>query len=789
MVNLSASRASPRGFRPGGLLLRWLRVALATALGLGLAAPAAASITAFKQLSSNGVEDLLPRVSGERVAWQRDVGRDAEIMLYDGAAASPLTSNAVHDVEPWISGARVLWKRSSDGQTCSLQLFDGDEVRRVDSSFDCDNDARLAGPFAIWTDRPNLVTDDVLLYDDEADDVDDLGEFDENEREARVGNDGGSPTALWRDGDGLWFWDGGDAEQLASGVVAEHQLWRDRAVWVEFDGDDEEVFLFDGDAVVQLTDNDSDDDQPQVYGDHVVWRGRSGADTEIFHFDGTDVAPLTDDALNDRSPQVSMGADGVTIAWTKDDGNDDELWMFDGCESTRLTDNAKEDLAPSLDGNVVAWVQGTGDGAEVWRAKVECEPYCGDGSVDPGEACDDGNATGGDGCDAACQLECGNGALDGDEQCDDGDLEPGDGCSPLCGIEECGNAVVDFGEECDDGNTADLDGCDALCRLECGNGVPEGAEECDDGDRESGDGCSSECLAEVCGNDRVDFGEECDDGNLLAGDGCDPACQAEAPASKAVRRCIQALNQSGAAVAKAQHRVARECLDDAAAGAVGELGVPATPQACLANDPDARVAEAQAATVGAEAKKCDPAELPPFGYAGAAAVNAAGEAEPIGLVADVFGPDLGAAVIADAADPAGARCQEEVAKGTAALADALFKLAVGEKKRLLKGKPDGSLAVSNEALQAALFAYVESDPKGKAAAKEAALRKAAVRRCGAVALDLAFPGGAPSASVDALVDCAAAAARCRFCRALNAFDGIAMACDDLDDGAANASCP
>ena len=766
--------------------MRLLRLALAAALGL--AGPAAASTTSFKQLSSNGVEDLLPHVSGERVAWQRDVGRDAEIMLFDGATAKPITSNGLYDVEPWISGQRVLWKRSSDGQTCSLQLYDGSSIRRLDASFDCDNDARLAGPFAIWTDA-YLLSDDVFLYDDVAEDTERHGDLVQTEREARVGDDGGTATALWRDGRGLWYFDGSDVQELASGPVAGQELRGDRAVWVEFDGNDEEVFLFDGSSVTQLTDNDYDDDQPQVAGDYVVWRGHSGTDTEIFVFDGSDVVALTNDARNDRNPQVSIGQDGVTIAWTKDDGNDDELWMFDGCEVTQLTDNAKEDSSPSLDGNVVAWVQGTGDGAEVFRAKVECDPYCGDGTVDPGEACDDGNATGGDGCDAACQLECGNGTLEGDEQCDDGDLDPGDGCSPQCTIEECGNAIVDFGEECDDGNTAALDGCDALCQLECGNGVMEGAEECDDGDRQSGDGCSSVCLAEVCGNDRVDFGEECDDGNLSAGDGCDAACQAEEPASKVVQRCIRALNQSGAALAKAQHKVALACLDDAAAGRVGELGVPATAQACLSNDPDGRVGAAQAATVAAEAKKCDPAELPTFGYAGGAAVNAAGAAEPKALVADLFGPDLDLAVVADAADPAGARCQEEVAKGGTALADALFKLAVGEKKRLLKGKPDGSLAVSNEALQTALFAYLQADAKGKAQAKEDALRRAALKRCGGVGLDAAFPGCAPSASIDALADCAARAARCRFCRAFDAFDGIAMACDDLDDGAANASCP
>ena len=81
-----------------------------------------------------------------------------------------------------------------------------------------------------------------------------------------------------------------------------------------------------------------------------------------------------------------------------------------------------------------------------------------------------------------------------------------------------------------------------------------------------------------------------------------------------------------------------ECLDDAAAGNAAGLGLPATAQDCLANDPDQKVAKAQAKTTSGEASKCEAGDLPGFAYAGAAAVNAAGEAEGIALVADCSAP-------------------------------------------------------------------------------------------------------------------------------------------------------
>src|SRR5664279_3452998 len=70
-----------------------------------------------------------------------------------------------------------------------------------------------------------------------------------------------------------------------------------------------------------------------------------------------------------------------------------------------------------------------------------CLPIvCGNGFVDPGEACDDHNNNGGDGCSADCLSTetCGNGVRDGImfEECDDGNLVNGDGCDSLCRAED-----------------------------------------------------------------------------------------------------------------------------------------------------------------------------------------------------------------------------------------------------------------------------------------------------------------------------------------------------------------
>lgn len=61
---------------------------------------------------------------------------------------------------------------------------------------------------------------------------------------------------------------------------------------------------------------------------------------------------------------------------------------------------------------------------------------CGNGIIEPGEACDDNNRIDGDDCDRACHVEkCGDGLLQGLEYCDDGNTVDGDGCSSTCTLE------------------------------------------------------------------------------------------------------------------------------------------------------------------------------------------------------------------------------------------------------------------------------------------------------------------------------------------------------------------
>ncbi len=76
---------------------------------------------------------------------------------------------------------------------------------------------------------------------------------------------------------------------------------------------------------------------------------------------------------------------------------------------------------------------------------------CGDGLVYAGVETCDGAGVVDKGCDATCHTVCGDGFIAGPETCEDGNGNSGDGCSKDCTIEvgTCGNGRVDPDEACD----------------------------------------------------------------------------------------------------------------------------------------------------------------------------------------------------------------------------------------------------------------------------------------------------------------------------------------------------
>jgi len=186
--------------------------------------------------------------------------------------------------------------------------------------------------------------------------------------------------------------------------------------------------------------------------------------------------------------------------------------------------SATEGGSSSSTGDVVT----TGD---VATTTDETPASCGDGVLDPGEACDDGAGNGeAAACTPSCQVQtCGDGYVGEHEPCDDGNQDDSDDCTNACGPSTCGDGVVQEGpEECDDGDGDNGDSCLNNCKLPvCGDGyVRTGMEACDDGNKVNSDACLEGCKIATCGDGYVhEEVEPCDDSNADNSDACLVGCE------------------------------------------------------------------------------------------------------------------------------------------------------------------------------------------------------------------------------------------------------------------------
>ena len=147
-----------------------------------------------------------------------------------------------------------------------------------------------------------------------------------------------------------------------------------------------------------------------------------------------------------------------------------------------------------------------------------CQSYCGDGTVDPGEVCDDTIS-----CSANCQNYCGDGVLNSGETCDDGIfMDPYDGgpntdnwtggtsftCLASCAPSWCGDGVCNTWPDPNTGDDErDFCASDCTCsdfgRAQCGTECCPAGETCC-----GASGCTTQSGLGVqncgtCGNDCV----------------------------------------------------------------------------------------------------------------------------------------------------------------------------------------------------------------------------------------------------------------------------------------------
>ncbi len=226
----------------------------------------------------------------------------------------------------------------------------------------------------------------------------------------------------------IYFYDGKKTKKIASYDLGSYTpssgyppSWHSLAptthdgyvTWAAYDGNDYEIFLWKDGETIQITDNDTDDYEPQVHNGQISFTGEvdgvmdvyfwNGTSTEnisngssvyqlnqdsylwnskivwsrwdydtnnyqIFYYDGANMTQITNYETGKYSFEPVLLEN--EIAWHSWDGNDWEIFFYDGNQITQITDNEIDDLEVSYYENMLTWHRSTKDGpTEILYAK------------------------------------------------------------------------------------------------------------------------------------------------------------------------------------------------------------------------------------------------------------------------------------------------------------------------------------------------------------------------------------------------------------------------------------
>ena len=439
--------------------------------------------------------------------WQGHDGSDWEIFLTDALDANPpaFTNNSLHDKNPDINDAgTAVWQRETATDD-EIILHDGTGETNISNNPTCDDtDPRIGnGGHVAWQgycDYPGTLpySDfEIFLYDG----VSATNISNDHAYKPEIADTAPQVNAL---GHVVWvkdlstipqgkkeiYFNGGSGPVNLSNTFEEADLDpqindSDHVVWVGWDGNDYEIFFWDGqppaeDHVTQITDNEVNDSRPRINNDgKVVWHASDGSDSEIFFWDGqfppaTHITQVTNNTIADLNPYINEAGD---VTWRAVVGTAWQIFLWEGqfppsTDTTQITsDTTVYKDPPKINDNPVRLQSDI-----LWKGKetldLDMEIFA---AISCTDADQDGHcsiATGGDDCDddplddpAGCDTcTCGDPACAGCAKC----IHPGtpevcDGIDNDCveGIDQepVASAGCDDGLFCNGLEFCDMGGC------------------------------------------------------------------------------------------------------------------------------------------------------------------------------------------------------------------------------------------------------------------------------------------------------------------------------------------
>ncbi|MBU1023892.1 hypothetical protein KKB99_06385, partial [bacterium] len=241
-----------------------------------------------------------------------------------------VTDNQKNDIMPVIHGDQIVFRGyyngTGDAETLLYDLRTGNTINVSDNGHWLDYEPFVNNGQVVWRSltETNSDTGRIHFWDGETTTI--IAEYDKGPFD---GYSGFPPS--WHS----------LMATLSNGQI----------VWAQWDGNDYEIMLWNGDTITQLTDNESDDYEPFIENGQVTWTGGIEPNTEIFFWDGDTIINVSNCIQGDDDPMLSNGR----VVWSQTVPNGSEIMMWDGDQIHQITSNNVNDYEAWASNGWITW--------------------------------------------------------------------------------------------------------------------------------------------------------------------------------------------------------------------------------------------------------------------------------------------------------------------------------------------------------------------------------------------------------------------------------------------------
>lgn len=319
----------------------------------------------IQQLTSSFSSKAITDMDGNKFVWEdNNLGNGRQIVLYDGSSVRQLTNDEypLRNVDSKIDGDYVVWVKEdgSAGTTYTPQVYaykisTGQLIQVTNDNQYRKHGTDVANGKIVWWSREGNLPSEIAMYDltnnqlefITSDSIEDMTPV---ISKSFIGWMKGEPKEIYN-------------KNLTSGEIsrltfndtlqkAYLQINGDKLVWGGHDGTDVDIYLYDGNQVIQITNNNSNETQFSISGDKLAYEFNDGITDRIAIY--TISSQITEIIGNGNRPKI----DDQRVVWLKYDSSQEVYTknLLTGEVTQVTTDTFVYETNIFVSGGLIAWV-------------------------------------------------------------------------------------------------------------------------------------------------------------------------------------------------------------------------------------------------------------------------------------------------------------------------------------------------------------------------------------------------------------------------------------------------